>query len=191
MVEDAFFILFFAYLIGAFPSAYLIGRLTRGEDIRKLGDGNMGAKNTWHSVGRRAGLGVGGLDIAKGALAVSIAQRHTSAESLVLLAGALAVLGHDLSPFVGFRGGQGMATLAGVFLVLFSRSMLPATCFFLLLLLLTRSWDWSAGAGFLLLFALLWLNGETVRRLIYALLLVISLLVTKLVQSRRRRELLV
>ena len=64
-----------AYLLGSFPSAYLITRCMTGTDIRQLGDGNMGAKNTWLSVGWLPGLVVGVTDAAKGALAIIVARQ--------------------------------------------------------------------------------------------------------------------
>lgn len=108
-----------AYLPGSIPSAYIVARLVAGLEIRQVGDGNMGAKNTFESVSRLAGVVVGVADIGKGALAVALARYLAVSEGVVLLAAACAVLGHDFPLFLGFQGGQGMATMVGVFCVLF------------------------------------------------------------------------
>jgi hypothetical protein len=83
MTLQTWFILFVAYLFGSIPSAYIVSRLVLGKDIRKLGDGNMGAKNTFHSVGWLAGALVAVADITKGALAIEIARGSQMPEEIV------------------------------------------------------------------------------------------------------------
>jgi glycerol-3-phosphate acyltransferase PlsY len=108
-----------AYLLGSVPSAYIVARFVAGVDIRQVGDGNMGAKNTFETVGKLAGVAVGVADVGKGALAVAIARHFSLSEEVALLSGACAVLGHDFPLFLGFRGGQGMAAMVGIFSVLY------------------------------------------------------------------------
>ena len=148
MTLQGWLILPVAYLLGSIPSAYIASHLILKKDIRELGDGNMGAKNTFHSVGWLAGAVVAAADIAKGALAVGLARAAHGSEELVLAAGACAVLGHDFPLFARFRGGQGMATILGVFGVLFPRETLIAVCMLGLVLALTRNWDLSCAAAF-------------------------------------------
>lgn len=107
-----------AYIIGSFSSAYLAGRLIKGEDIRCLGDGNAGAANAYREIGPLTGITVGLLDAAKGVAAVLIARGLEMSDSIVLLAGVAAVAGHNWPLFFRFRGGRGEATVIGVLVAL-------------------------------------------------------------------------
>ena len=108
-----------AYLLGATPSAYLAGRLARGIDLREHGSRNLGATNVYRVLGWRWAIPVALVDVAKGAVPVVWFARWagTTAWGAVVL-GIAAVLGHVFSPYMGFRGGKGVATALGVFLAL-------------------------------------------------------------------------
>jgi len=181
-------ILLVAYCLGSIPSAYIASSLVLGKDIRQLGDGNMGAKNTFHSVGWLAGICVAAADIAKGALAVVIAQAAHGSEGLVLVAGACAVLGHDFPLFARFRGGQGMATILGVFGVLFPRETALAMGTLGLVLALTHNWDLSCAAAFILLVGLIWAAGQPVERLLYPFFLLPTIGLRKIMQKWQARR---
>jgi acyl phosphate:glycerol-3-phosphate acyltransferase len=106
-----------AYLLGAVPSSYVVARLVAGVDLRQHGSKNLGATNLFRLLGWKAAVPVAAFDAAKGAapvLAYLAVTRQPAWWALVV--GAAAVLGHVFSPFVGFRGGKGVATAAGVFL---------------------------------------------------------------------------
>ena len=110
-----------SYLVGSIPSAYLLGRLSRGIDIRKYGSGNVGATNAFRVLGRWLGIAVLLLDSLKGIICVVfiadfIIQQAASIEALLLrvLLGMVAVIGHSFSVFLKFKGGKGMATTLGV-----------------------------------------------------------------------------
>jgi len=106
-----------SYLLGAMPTSYLAGRLFRGIDLREHGSRNLGATNLYRVLGWRFAIPVGLLDAAKGLIPVLIfAPRVSSSELFALVCGLTAVLGHVFSVFVGFRGGKGVATAAGVML---------------------------------------------------------------------------
>ncbi len=89
-----------------------------GVDVRSEGSGNIGATNVARTVGARLGLLTLGLDIAKGALPPLIASALGAAPAGIALVGLATVLGHVYSIFSAFRGGKGVATAAGMFLVL-------------------------------------------------------------------------
>jgi glycerol-3-phosphate acyltransferase PlsY len=91
-----------AYLLGAIPTAYILVRLATGEDIRVLGDGNVGAKNTYESVSKWMGFFIAGVDIAKGWLVINLSRHLDFREGMILLAGAVLVIGHDFSVFLNF-----------------------------------------------------------------------------------------
>jgi acyl phosphate:glycerol-3-phosphate acyltransferase len=111
--------LFLAYLIGATPTSYIAARLGRGIDLREHGSKNLGATNVYRVLGWRYAIPVGVIDVAKGAVPVAILGPWSNGPAWFTVAlGVAAVVGHMFSPYVRFRGGKGVATAAGMFLVL-------------------------------------------------------------------------
>jgi acyl phosphate:glycerol-3-phosphate acyltransferase len=103
------------YLIGSLPFGYWVVRAVRGEDIRRQGSGNIGATNVWRVHGRRYGIPVMLLDVAKGFVPAVIGVL-VSGDLLGVLAGGAAMAGHWRPLFLGFqRGGKTVATAGGVF----------------------------------------------------------------------------
>jgi glycerol-3-phosphate acyltransferase PlsY len=123
----------FAYLIGSIPSAVWIGKSFYGVDVREKGSKNSGATNTIRVLGLLPGLFVLGIDAFKGWIAVYIANFFgrfytdiwgmvSGAEYLTyykLVLGVIAVIGHALPIYVGFKGGKGVATMLGVIIGIF------------------------------------------------------------------------
>jgi glycerol-3-phosphate acyltransferase PlsY len=108
-----------SYLVGAIPTSYVVGRAIRGIDLREHGSRNLGATNLYRVLGWRYAVPVGLFDAAKGAVPVwLLGPRVPQVELLPLYCGIAAVVGHVFSPFVGFKGGKGVATAAGVVLAL-------------------------------------------------------------------------
>ncbi|MFL6208049.1 MAG: glycerol-3-phosphate 1-O-acyltransferase PlsY [Pyrinomonadaceae bacterium] len=111
-----------AYLLGSIPFGYLIVRLRGRGDVRQTGSGGTGATNVTRSAGRWAGLLTLALDALKGTLAIVLA-RSLLADSpginwTIAAAGVAAIVGHCFPVWLKFRGGKGVATGLGVFLVL-------------------------------------------------------------------------
>ncbi|MBL7165809.1 MAG: glycerol-3-phosphate acyltransferase [Dehalococcoidales bacterium] len=106
------------YLLGSIPSAYIAGRLKKSVDIRQVGGGNMGALNVMRGVGTAAGYAVAVTDVAKGSLAVLFAQWLGLPQVWILVAGFMAIAGHNWPVFLQFKGGKGGATAMGVLLAL-------------------------------------------------------------------------
>jgi glycerol-3-phosphate acyltransferase PlsY len=177
-----------AFLLGAFPSAYLITRLIARVDIRTLGNGNVGAKNTYESVGRLAGLVVATADVGKGVATVVMARTLGEADGIVRAAGLCAALGHDFSPFLRFRGGQGMAAIVGVFGVLYPWEMAVGLVVLALALAVSHNWDLSCGVAFALFALSLWLTGRTVAEAIYPVFVLPTIGISKLVQAWQARR---
>ena len=104
-----------AYLAGSMPSSFLVGKVFHGIDLRQHGSGNLGATNAFRVLGAKSALPVLIADIGKGALPVILFPRLVPAAfGWTLGYGAAAILGHMFSVWVGFRGGKGIATSAGV-----------------------------------------------------------------------------
>jgi glycerol-3-phosphate acyltransferase PlsY len=105
------------YLLGSCPWGYWLVRLVRGEDIRRVGSGNIGATNVWRTYGRRLGVPVVLLDTLKGFVPALVGMLFVSPHHLAgLAAGAAAMLGHWRPLFLRFaKGGKMVATCGGVF----------------------------------------------------------------------------
>ena len=131
-----------AYLLGSIPFGYLIVRLRAGADVRETGSGGTGATNVSRRAGKLAGVLTLVLDAAKGAAAVVLASRLLSPDHglnwLVACAAVAAILGHCFPIWLGFRGGKGVATGVGAFLILAPPAVGCAAVVFLGTVWLTR-----------------------------------------------------
>ncbi len=133
-----------AYLIGSVPSAVWIGRFFFGVDVRDSGSRNAGATNTIRVLGTGAGIAVLVLDILKGYFAVSLTVFFTGIftpefQSFQRVGLAVsAILGHVFPLFAGFRGGKGVATLAGVMIAMLPASLLVSLGVFALVFVLSH-----------------------------------------------------
>jgi len=110
-----------AFLLGAIPTGLIVARLTRGVDVRKQGSGNVGATNVYRVVGKLPGIFVLAVDVVKGVVPVKFLApaaigwgAQIAPETLPLLLGVAAIAGHVWNPFLGFKGGKGVATALGV-----------------------------------------------------------------------------
>lgn len=148
-----------AFVLGSIPTGAIAGRLA-GVDLRQHGSGNLGATNAFRILGPRYGTPVLIIDIIKGAIPVLLIAPLFAATSplgptgIRALAGLAAVAGHIWSPFVGFRGGKGVATAAGAFLALSPLGALAAIVVWAVLAMSTRYFSvGSLGASLVLPFA--------------------------------------
>jgi acyl phosphate:glycerol-3-phosphate acyltransferase len=147
-----------AYLLGSIPTGFLVAR-AKGIDIRTVGSGNIGATNAMRVLGKPAGIFVLLLDAAKGYLACVLGAQiwnfylahfpeknqldqmydvFVHVNNAVILAGVFAVLGHNYTCWLKFKGGKGIATTAGVYLALAPWAVLIALVVFVFAVLLTR-----------------------------------------------------
>jgi glycerol-3-phosphate acyltransferase PlsY len=134
-----------AYLLGSIPTGYLLMRFVRKQDIRTIGSGNIGATNVLRSGSKGLGAATFLFDVMKGALAVLIGARLASIgfppipmHNAEALAALCAVLGHMFPIWLGLRGGKGVATAFGVFLVLVPYAALAALAVFVLVFAIGR-----------------------------------------------------
>jgi len=135
--HEIFFIVC-SYLLGSIPFGYLIFYFSEGKDIRSMGSGNIGATNVLRSKGKLAGLATLTLDILKGALPIVYGRIHFDLPWIILLGGLAVLLGHVFPVFLKFRGGKGVGSLVGVFLVFYYPALLVFLLFFFLTLWLSR-----------------------------------------------------
>ena len=125
------------YIVGSIPFAFLLSR-RRGIDLRRVGSGNVGASNVLRTSGVSAAVVAMCLDALKGLLAVLVAQRLASGPSATVAAGFASVVGHIHPVWLGFRGGKGVATAAGVFTVLAPAALAIAGGVFIVAVWVTR-----------------------------------------------------
>jgi len=150
-----------AYLIGSIPFGYLIVRGKGRGDIRETGSGGTGATNVSRRAGKAAGVLTLLLDAAKGCIAVLIA-RTVSGDDWVIAAAAIAALvGHIFPVWLGFRGGKGVATGVGIFLVLAPIALLCAGVIFVAIVLLTRFVSLGSITAAVLIPVLVWLQYDS------------------------------
>jgi acyl phosphate:glycerol-3-phosphate acyltransferase len=119
----------FGYLVGSIPFAYLLTR-RRGIDLRRVGSGNVGATNVLRATGVGPAVLAMCLDAMKGTLAVLVASRVTVGPATPVAAGLAAVIGHIYPVWLGFKGGKGVATAAGVFGLLAPQALATASVVF-------------------------------------------------------------
>ena len=155
---------FGAYLLGSIPFGVLLARLAGAGDVRSAGSGNIGATNVARVAGPLAGILTLVLDTAKGAAAVLLADRLANGSAMwVILAGLAVLMGHCFPIWLRFKGGKGVATALGVFLMLSPPSALAALFVFVLVV---GYWKYvslgsiSAAAAMPLLIYFLWAPGH-------------------------------
>lgn len=149
-----------AYFLGSIPFGVIVAMLFGGTDVRTSGSGNIGATNVARVVGPLAGVLTLVLDFAKGAASVWLAEKLLNdSAKWMMIAGLAALVGHCFPIWLKFRGGKGVATAAGVFLVLLPPACLAAVILFLLVVIFWRYVSLgsvSAAAAMPVLICFLW-----------------------------------
>ena len=145
MVASFAWIALAAYLLGSIPVGYLLVRVFRRQDIRTLGSGNIGATNVLRSEGKGLGAATFLLDVVKGAAAVLLGSVVASPvlpmipqRDVEALAALFAVIGHMFPVWLKFRGGKGVATGFGVFIVAAPWAALASITLFAIIFAITR-----------------------------------------------------
>ncbi len=148
-----------SFLLGSIPFGYLLVRIFRGQDVRKMGSGNIGATNVARTGSKGLAIATLLLDALKGyaavafalllpdhiAIPVSTGTHSTLAIAdpgmsyvLAALAGLCVILGHMFTPWLGFKGGKGVAAAVGAFAAIAPRAVLVSLALFVLLVVITR-----------------------------------------------------
>ncbi len=134
-----------SYLLGSLPTSYILAKVLKGIDIRGYGSGNVGATNVLRTVGKLPALIALLIDILKGVAAVTLlstflypASLNIDYESFQILLGFSVICGHIWTVFLKFKGGKGVATSAGVLLILCPKAVGIAAIVWLITILITR-----------------------------------------------------
>lgn len=153
-----------SYLLGSIPTGYLAAK-ARGIDIRSVGSGNIGATNAFRVLGKSAGTTVLLIDALKGFLACRYIAFGPGAPSEMhqMVAGLFAILGHNYTCWLKFKGGKGIATSAGVLLALTPLGFAIALAVFIVVLLLSKYVSLSSICAAAVLPVAVWLTGGSPR----------------------------
>ena len=173
------------YVMGTCPTAYVLGKKFTGKDIRKLGDGNMGARNAYHEISHKVGILIFFIDSAKGLLAVLAAQLLDLSQVVVLATGMAVVAGHNWPVFLHFKGGRGEATTIGVFYALIPLPTLILTIPTVLMLLIVKNVIITTAAIFISLLLVCWWLDVSGLLVIYAIGLAILIALTHFFNRHR------
>lgn len=128
-----------SYILGGIPTGYIVGRYWKGIDIRQYGSGNPGTANVYRTLGKYPGLITFIIDFAKG-LIPTLAATYFFPEKygIIITCGALTIIGHIWTIFLGFKGGKGVATSAGVFSALIPFPIIGAFIIFAIAVQITK-----------------------------------------------------
>ncbi len=165
-----------AYLLGSIPTGFLVAQ-ARGIDIRGVGSGNIGATNVFRILGKPAGVFVLFADALKGWLAVVVAARlvfgwfegeasFSALENFQIVAAVCAILGHNYTCWLRFKGGKGIATSAGVLLALVPWALVIILSVFIVLFGLTRYVSLGSIAASATLPFASWITGESTTKIL-------------------------
>ncbi len=156
MITNEIIVILAAYFLGSIPSAYIVGRLLKGIDMREVGDGRIGTSFTIRRLGLASGITVAIMDFTKGVIAIILAEMFNVPLIIVLLCGVIVVVGHNWSIFLGFKGGKGAATTFGVLASLMLAPFLIALSIVAIPYFLTHRSTLATGIMFGILPILLW-----------------------------------
>ncbi|MBT97933.1 MAG: acyl-phosphate glycerol 3-phosphate acyltransferase [Dehalococcoidia bacterium] len=173
-----------AYFLGSIPTAYILVRWLKGQDIREGGSHNVGALNTYRQAGIPAGIAVLLVDMAKGVLAVVVPRLVGADDWVLFLTTPLVVAGHNWPVFLNFRGGKGAAAIFGISLVIVPWLTAITAGPSILVMLLLRNVVLGAAFGFVLLNVLLWVTGQGAQQVGLCLLLTVLVTGTYLINIR-------
>ena len=173
-----------AYVLGSVPTAYILVKAINGQDVRSLGSHNVGALNTYRSVGAPAGLTVLLVDMAKGVLAVAAPRLLGQDDWVLFITTPLVVAGHNWPVFLHFRGGKGAAAIVGISLVIAPWLTVITAGPSVVVMILLKNVVLGAALGFVLLNMLLWLTGQDAEQVALCLLLTLLVTATYMVNVR-------
>jgi glycerol-3-phosphate acyltransferase PlsY len=174
------------YLIGSIPSAYIIGRSMGKIDMRREGDGRISASAVHKRLGVVPFVLVVIMDVGEGASAVLIAQLLTDSLIVVLIAGFMAVVGHNWSVFLKFKGGLGATTMYGALVALAWWQVLLAAAIAFALFLIIRKSGLSTAVLIIILSIILFIQKSPLILVVYSFILILLMVLKRFQISRIR-----
>jgi glycerol-3-phosphate acyltransferase PlsY len=145
-IHEILFVIF-SYLLGSIPCGFIIYYLTEKKDIREKGSGNIGAANVLRTKGKKAAIATLLFDVLKGVLPIVYGMKYFDSPVVVICGGAAAVIGHLFPIYIKFKGGKGVASLAGVFLFYNFPAVIVFLVFFLSAFAFTKYVSAGSTAG--------------------------------------------
>jgi glycerol-3-phosphate acyltransferase PlsY len=169
-------IFFMSYITGSIPNGYLVGKLY-GIDIRQFGSKNIGATNIYRTLGLRPAIGVFTTDLLKGIIGVYFGLWLLGTPISAIVGGIGAIIGHNWSMFLSFRGGRGVATGLGVIAVLLPK--VTAIVFFIWLVIVCTTRYVSLGSivGAVLAPILTWYFGQQIEYVCFTIVAALFVIV--------------
>ena len=168
-------LIIFCFIMGSIPFGVVIARL-HGVDLKKVGSGNIGATNVLRTMGKGPAILTLAGDVLKGALAVVAGKYFLNNLTMEGIIGISAILGHNFSPFLGFRGGKGVATSIGVLLIYSPKVAMVTIILWLAVIVITRYSSLGAIVSFGVLPFSIYLFDYTQEKLIISLLITFLLI---------------
>lgn len=189
------FVIVASWFAGSVPAAWIVAKLATGQDIRYLGSGNSGATNVFRALGAKFAVPVFLFDFLKGFIPVLWILRSgmvfaISAPYLAIIAGSAAILGHLFSPWIGWKGGKGVATGAGVIAALYPPLVPACLAVFLPTFLISRKMSLASISAALSVPVFYILVGLAMRRPVDWVLFGFFTLVPAVVVAKHRRNIL-
>ncbi len=176
-----------SYVLGSIPTAYIMGRWRKGIDIRKVGSGNMGTMNVLRTIGIWEAAVVFLIDAGKGIASIMIARSFGLPVYAVLLSGAATIAGHIFPVFLGFKGGIGGATGAGIQLLLMPWGAIPYFIITGSLFFITRNLTAAYGVSFVVFPFYGWFVYHSLGYLIFSLAFLVLMAIENLHSINRVR----
>ncbi len=179
-----------AYLLGSIPFAYIVTRFVSGQDIRKLGSGNVGGNNVYRHVGLTAAIPVALFDVAKGTAAVATAHWLLEVPLFepniyIFLAAIAAVVGHIWSIYLKFRGGNGLSATIGVLSILMPWETLIVVALIIILKFVTRNLVLATNISLLTVPIFVWFIEKDMIYVVFCLVLVVVLILNFIPTARK------
>ena len=166
-----------AYIIGSIPNGLIVSRVVAGIDIRQYGSHNIGATNVWRTLGKGPGAAVFLLDFIKGILGVFFGYLLVGTPFAMIFGGMAAIIGHSLPLFLGFHGGNGVATGLGVIAFLMPKVTIVVFLVWLAIVLVTRYVSLGSIIAAALVPILAWLFSYPIEYFVFGLLAAVLIIV--------------
>ncbi len=183
-MTESVFLVPLAYLLGAVPTAFLLGRAIWGIDLTTVGSRNVGTVNAWRELGWRAGVAALLLDAAKGAIVMGLILILDVTEVTALATAIAVTVGHNFSPFLRFRGGKGVAVVLGLSVVILPILTLASLAALPVVYYLTRGIVWAFFATFVVLNVLTIATGQPGAQVGLCIVLSLIVIATHLWRTR-------